>query len=493
MTASPRSPHAVLALMVGLILSGTASARKPDSEEERDHAKTKGAAYETHKVRKGETLWSVAMDYHTSAGEIMDLNGMDGSRIIAGQTLKIPRKGAEPPAPVTKQKTYTVNDDDTLRGIARRFDVSEDALTRVNPDINPKRLRAGTRLIIPSGKAPTPTPDPAPRNQDGPGTTHVVKDDETFTSIARQHRVSVADVIAANPDVKPERLHEGMKIKIPGKPAASREDGPKPPAKKSTYIVKPGDTLEGIARREGIPAAAIVRANGIANPHVLVLGSTITLPDGREAKEATPERAPAPQDTPRQRPSLQASNSPSQAAKANTAAQRPTQQPTKSSAPTPPPQATAQKNKPAKVQEPSKVKANVAKHEESATTKANANTPRPTQPPAKSPAPATPPQATAQNTKPTKQVEESRPKEKPTVTLHEVPATVVPPVLRPRSREGDGPKAHIVGSGESIDSIAAKHGIPASRLRDYNHLPEGRQLRPGEEVLIPEHSSLATR
>jgi len=51
-------------------------------------------------------------------------------------------KGAENP------KTYTVEEGDTLSGVAAKFDVSVKRLERLNPDIDPQTLAAGQELKI---------------------------------------------------------------------------------------------------------------------------------------------------------------------------------------------------------------------------------------------------------------------------------------------------------------------------------------------------------
>lgn len=43
-----------------------------------------------HRVRAGETLWAIAQNYDTTVRELRALNGLRGSRIYAGQTLKVP-------------------------------------------------------------------------------------------------------------------------------------------------------------------------------------------------------------------------------------------------------------------------------------------------------------------------------------------------------------------------------------------------------------------
>lgn len=49
----------------------------------------------------------------------------------------------------------------------------------------------------------------------------------------------------------------------------------------STYEVRPGDTLRGIAERTGAASEAIARANGLSAPFVIQPGQRLTIPGGR--------------------------------------------------------------------------------------------------------------------------------------------------------------------------------------------------------------------
>ncbi|MGE3962219.1 MAG: N-acetylmuramidase domain-containing protein [Dehalococcoidia bacterium] len=50
------------------------------------------------------------------------------------------------------------------------------------------------------------------------------------------------------------------------------------PGRPRTYVVVAGDTLTRIARRFGVPAAAIVRANTLANPDLIHSGQRLVIP-----------------------------------------------------------------------------------------------------------------------------------------------------------------------------------------------------------------------
>ena len=60
------------------------------------------------------------------------------------------------------------------------------------------------------------------------------------------------------------------------------------------YVVRPGDTLRGIAAAHGTTISAIVRANSLANPDVIYPGQRLLIP-ARDGSAAVP--APAPTST----------------------------------------------------------------------------------------------------------------------------------------------------------------------------------------------------
>lgn len=59
------------------------------------------------------------------------------------------------------------------------------------------------------------------------------------------------------------------------------------PAGAATYVVKPGDTLSGIARRHGVSTADLLALNPqVTDPNLVRIGSSLTVPDGAAAAAA---------------------------------------------------------------------------------------------------------------------------------------------------------------------------------------------------------------
>ena len=124
-----------------------------------------------HKIAQGETLGAIAEKYHVTVSSIRMANGIRGSKIIAGKTLKIEQpKGyvttASSPQGKVKQSTedkkinqaftkivntelikHKIAPGETLSGIADRYNVSVKQLKKTN-DLKTSRIIAGKTLLI---------------------------------------------------------------------------------------------------------------------------------------------------------------------------------------------------------------------------------------------------------------------------------------------------------------------------------------------------------
>jgi LysM repeat protein len=83
-----------------------------------------------------------------SGGEAQKANGKSGQNVSSG----LLKSTNSPPGAVYNIKVYVVNRGDTLSSIGSRFHKSVAALTALNPDINPNRLRIGQKLLITEDK-----------------------------------------------------------------------------------------------------------------------------------------------------------------------------------------------------------------------------------------------------------------------------------------------------------------------------------------------------
>lgn len=104
---------------------------------------------------------------------------------------------------------------------------------------------------------------------------HVVKPGETLGGIANRAGVSMRDIAEANGIKDPYPVRAGQTLIIPKGPRPA----PASAASRATsHVVQPGETLNGIANRAGVAASAIAKANNIEAPYVIRAGQTLAIP-----------------------------------------------------------------------------------------------------------------------------------------------------------------------------------------------------------------------
>jgi len=101
-----------------------------------------GASIQIHRVKSGEHLTLLAQRHGTSVSELKRINGLKKGTIYVGQRLKVP-------APSFKH--YRVRRGDTLWNLSEKFNVPIDDLKQANDISRGRDLQAGDRIRIPSG------------------------------------------------------------------------------------------------------------------------------------------------------------------------------------------------------------------------------------------------------------------------------------------------------------------------------------------------------
>ena len=109
-------------------------------------------AYTTYKVKKGDTLNAIAKKYNTTKEEIMEVNPSikDPNKIYIGQEILIPvSTQQESTPPSTNEKVYhTVQKNETLSGIAKKYGTNYLKLATLNGIVNPNKIYIGQKIRI---------------------------------------------------------------------------------------------------------------------------------------------------------------------------------------------------------------------------------------------------------------------------------------------------------------------------------------------------------
>jgi murein DD-endopeptidase MepM/ murein hydrolase activator NlpD len=174
-----------------------------------------------------------------------------------------------------------------------------------------------------TGSIAAPPPPPPPTWTWEGGTPIVVERGETLEIIAHRHGVPVSAVMQANNITTPAMVHPGMHLVIPryhAAPVAALSTPVAPVAEprytgsvaapvgaprtaltapSAVHVVKPGETLNSIARLYNKPVMVLAKVNNIPVTTMVRIGDRIVIPDVREqprpatVASAAPPAAPA--------------------------------------------------------------------------------------------------------------------------------------------------------------------------------------------------------
>ena len=181
-------------------------------------------------VRSGDYLGRIASRHRCTVAQIKRWNNLSSNNIRVGQRLVIYRGGNAPAsasssssaaksAPPANATTYTVKSGDVLGKIAERHGCTVAQLKSWN-GLTSNNIRVGQKLIVaaPAAKASqTAQTSKAASSSSGEYTTYVVREGDSFYSIAKNYPgVSAQNIMDYN-GLSSSKIRPGMTIKIPRK------------------------------------------------------------------------------------------------------------------------------------------------------------------------------------------------------------------------------------------------------------------------------------
>lgn len=200
-------------------------------------------------------------------------------RIPVGQEQDFKLALARVPAgQLNAAQRHRIRSGDTPYKVARQYGIKVQDLLAVNRIDNPRSLKVGDELILPTDGASVPPAAGPVVGTAQATTTYQVRKGDSLWSIARRFQVKVQDLTAWNGLTRKSVLQPGTTIQLAAAP--QRAEG----GQRIVYQVRPGDTLWAISQRFALDVHQILDWNQLERDQVLQPGQKLTLllpSDGR--------------------------------------------------------------------------------------------------------------------------------------------------------------------------------------------------------------------
>ncbi|MFA6598655.1 MAG: LysM peptidoglycan-binding domain-containing protein [Ignavibacteriaceae bacterium] len=240
-----------------------------------------------YKVRRGDNLSSIASKYKVSVAVLKDWNNLSSNRVFRGQKIKISTESnrsnyasaqeqSENTSLTQRTFKYKVRRGESIGKIADKFGVRINQIRKWN-NLASNTIMTGKVLKIHStesaamGDAISKTP--------GILTNYTVKNGETIGHIAETFHVSTSSIKKWN-GLKSNKILAGQKLKIYSDNAPLDKKihtaTKKKSSKKSSYVVKRGDSLDSIAKKYDVKINDIKHLNKLVS-NKIVAGQKLVL------------------------------------------------------------------------------------------------------------------------------------------------------------------------------------------------------------------------
>ena len=172
----------------------------------------------------------------------------------------------------------TVKPGETLSEIADRYGISVNRLMSLNGLQRANHVEAGTVLQVPGSGGGSRSASAGSAGRSG-GSSITVQRGQTLSEIAEQQGISLTTLMRINGISDPDQVVAGQQLRLPGRSsvAASGSSANAYPRGASVHVVRPGESLSGIASAYGVPMNRLVALNGISDPDHVEPGTRLKL------------------------------------------------------------------------------------------------------------------------------------------------------------------------------------------------------------------------
>ena len=217
--------------------------------------------YTSHKTKRKETLFGISKQYNISEDEIKRYNKeLYSVQLKKGMILKIPKYKRVDPSEKEyieeNYEIYTVQPKETRWSIANKYGITIDSLLVLNPNLSK------ITDYLSSGQElllPKMLGSSIEDQETQLYNSYTVPAKQTFYSLEKKFGLTANEIIALNPEIK-ERggLKEGMVLRIPAKKV---ETGEVNIENYNFYEVKPKQTEFSLTRKFGVTYKELLELN----------------------------------------------------------------------------------------------------------------------------------------------------------------------------------------------------------------------------------------
>ncbi|GAB1797098.1 3D domain-containing protein [Priestia megaterium] len=230
---------------------------------------------DTHKVKAGETLFSISQQHNVTVEDLKKWNGLSSTLIYANQTLQIgststDSSSSSTPTTTSSNHTYTVKSGDTLYRIAKNNGTSVQQLKDWNNlsshliYVNQVLKISGTGTVSSSPSAPVQEKtnetqaSPAPSNSK----SYKVQPGDTMWSVAQRHGISISQLkqwnnLSSNTIYINQVLQVGGQAAAQAKPSTPATTAPSTPSTStSTPAPAPSQERKSVSKEITVEATA---------------------------------------------------------------------------------------------------------------------------------------------------------------------------------------------------------------------------------------------
>lgn len=230
-----------------------------------------------YKVQAKETIFGISKKLNISQDDLKKynpsiINGLKKDFILLIPTSLINEANSNNISE-THQFTHIVEKGQTLYGISKTYNVSQESIIALNPSAN-VGLKTGQTLTIPQPENSTTTNNNSDKN-DTKTIFHTIAKGETLFSLSKKYSTDIEQILSLNPGISPTnfKINEVIKITpntIKTKLVETTVTTMEP------YVIQKGDNYKKIAKNEGINVDDLKAAN--PNIDKIKEGLTIQLP-----------------------------------------------------------------------------------------------------------------------------------------------------------------------------------------------------------------------